>query len=95
MESNGRVLGYLKKTIGLGLSFTNFPLVLEGYIDASWITSASDNKATSGWVFNLGGGAVSWASKKQTCISYFTMESEFIVLATAGKKTEWMRNYWI
>ena len=44
----GRVLRYLKLTIGLGLYYTNFPLVLEGYIDTSWITSASDNKATSG-----------------------------------------------
>jgi len=48
----------------------------------------SDNKATSGWVFTLGGGAVSWASKKQTCISYSTMESEFIALAAADKEAE-------
>jgi hypothetical protein len=88
----GRVLGYLKRTIGLGLYYTNFPSVLEGYTDASWITSASDNKATSGWVFTLGSGAVSWASKKQTCISHSTMESEFIALAAAGKEAEWLRN---
>jgi hypothetical protein len=31
----GRVLGYLKLTIGLGLDYTNFPLVLKGYTDAS------------------------------------------------------------
>jgi hypothetical protein len=88
----GRVLGYLKLTIGLGLYYTNFLLVLEGYTDASWITSASDNKATSSWVFTLGGGAVSWASKKQTCISHSTMESEFIALAGEGKEAEWLRN---
>jgi hypothetical protein len=34
----GRVLGYLKRTIGLGLYDTNFPSILEGYTDASWIT---------------------------------------------------------
>ena len=88
----GRVLGYLKLTIGLGLYYINFPLVLEGYTDASWITSASDNKITSGWVFTLGGRAISWASKKQTCISYSTMESEFIALAAVGKKAEWIKN---
>ncbi|GJT32283.1 zinc finger, CCHC-type containing protein [Tanacetum coccineum] len=31
-------------------------------------------------------GAISWASKKQTCITDSTMESEFIALVTAGKK---------
>jgi hypothetical protein len=81
----GRVPGFFKRTIELGLYYTKFSLVLEGYTDGSWITSASDNKATSGWVFTLGGGAVSWASKKQTCISHSTMESEFIALVEAGK----------
>nr|GEZ23189.1 zinc finger, CCHC-type [Tanacetum cinerariifolium] len=29
-------------------------------IDASWITSSSDSKSTTGWIFTLGGGAVCW-----------------------------------
>jgi len=65
---------------------------MEGYNDASWITSSSDNKSISGWIFSLGGGAISWASKKQTCISHSTMESEFIVMTVAGKEAEWLRN---
>ncbi|GKD74760.1 zinc finger, CCHC-type containing protein [Tanacetum coccineum] len=40
------------------------------------------------WVFLLGGGAISWASKKQTCITSSTMESEFVALAAAGKEAE-------
>ena len=55
----GRVLGYLKKTISLGLFYSEFPTVLEGYSNASWITSVSDNKSTSGWIFTLDGGAIS------------------------------------
>ncbi|GJR30801.1 zinc finger, CCHC-type containing protein [Tanacetum coccineum] len=39
-------------------------------------------------VFLLGGGAISWASKKQTCITGSTMESEFVALAAAGKEAE-------
>ena len=51
-----RVLRYLKKTISLGLFYSEFPTVLEGYSDASWITSVSDNKSVSSWIFTLGGG---------------------------------------
>ncbi|GJY52003.1 zinc finger, CCHC-type containing protein [Tanacetum coccineum] len=51
-----------------------------------------DSSSTSGWVFLLGGGAISWASKKQTCITGSTMESEFVALAAAGKEAEWLRN---
>jgi hypothetical protein len=87
-----RVFGYLKRTINLGLFYFDFPAVMEGYSDASWMTSSSDNKSTSGWIFSLGGGAISWASKKQTCISHSTMESEFIAIAAAGKEAEWLRN---
>ncbi|GKC38680.1 zinc finger, CCHC-type containing protein [Tanacetum coccineum] len=43
-------------------------------------------------VFLLGGGAISWASKKQTCITGSTMESEFVALAAAGKEDEWLKN---
>ncbi|GKD21659.1 hypothetical protein Tco_1223362, partial [Tanacetum coccineum] len=71
--------------------FTSNPM-LEGYSDASWINHVEDSSSTSGWVFLLGGGAISWASKKQTCITGSTMESEFVALAVAGKEAEWLRN---
>ncbi|RVW29768.1 Retrovirus-related Pol polyprotein from transposon TNT 1-94 [Vitis vinifera] len=87
-----RVLGCLKNTKELSLQYSNFPAILEGYSDASWISSVRDNLSTIGWVFTLGGGAVSWGSKKQTCISYSTMEAEFIVLAATGKEAEWLRD---
>ena len=57
-KATGRVLGYFKKTISLGLFYSKFPVMLEGYLDASWITSVSDNKSTSSWMFTLGGGAI-------------------------------------
>nr|GEU79105.1 zinc finger, CCHC-type [Tanacetum cinerariifolium] len=66
--------------------------VVEAYSDASWINHVEDSSSTSGWVFLLGGGAISWASKKQTCITGSTIESEFVALAAAGKEAEWLRN---
>ncbi|KAK2407746.1 secreted RxLR effector protein [Trifolium repens] len=87
-----RVFKYLKGTLNYGLSYMGFPSVLEGYSDASWINNVEDSSSTSGWVFLLGGGAISWASKKQTCITSSTMESEFVALAAAGKEAEWLRN---
>ncbi|GJS40803.1 zinc finger, CCHC-type containing protein [Tanacetum coccineum] len=74
------------------LTYTGYPLVLEGYTNASWISNTEDNSSISGWVFLLSGGAISWASKKQTCITDSTMESEFVALAAAGKEAEWLKN---
>ncbi|KAI3734277.1 hypothetical protein L6452_13742 [Arctium lappa] len=87
-----RVLGYLKRTSDLELTYMMHPGILEGYSDASWIDHSSDSKSTSGWIYTLGGGAISWASKKQTCIAHSTMEAEFIALAVAVKEAEWIRD---
>nr|GEU52972.1 zinc finger, CCHC-type [Tanacetum cinerariifolium] len=88
----GRVFGYLKRTRQLALYYDCFPAVLKGYSNASWITRSSDSKSITGWIFTLGGGAICWGSKKQTCITHFTMEAEFLALAAAGKEKEWLRN---
>ncbi|KAF3666872.1 hypothetical protein FXO37_10327 [Capsicum annuum] len=60
----------------------------EGYSDANWITGSNEVKSTSGYVFIIGGGAVSWKSSKQTYIARSTMESEFIALDKAGEEAE-------
>ena len=91
-QAVNRVFKYLKGTMNYGLSYLGSPSVLEGHSDASWITNMEDHSSTSGWVFLLGGGAISWASKKQSCITNSTMESEFVALAAAGKEAEWLRN---
>ncbi|GKA85045.1 zinc finger, CCHC-type containing protein [Tanacetum coccineum] len=87
-----RVFKYLKGTMNYDLSYIGYPSVLEGYSDASRINHVEDSSSTSGWVFLLGGGAISWASKKQTRITGSTIEYEFIALVVAGKEAEWLRN---
>jgi len=64
-----RVMRYLKGTVSYGIHYTGYPKVLEGYCDANWISDADVLKTTSGYVFLLGGGAVSWNSCKQTILT--------------------------
>ncbi|GJR16850.1 zinc finger, CCHC-type containing protein [Tanacetum coccineum] len=53
-------------------------------------TSNLDNSSTTSWVSLLYGGAIYWASKKQTCVTNSIMEFEFLALATAGKEAKWL-----
>ncbi|XP_038693051.1 secreted RxLR effector protein 161-like [Tripterygium wilfordii] len=88
-----RVLGYLNKTKENALHYGKYPAILEGYSDANWISDSEESKSTSGYVFTLGGAAISWKSSKQTCIARSTMESEFIALDKAGEEAEWLRHF--
>ncbi|GKE42138.1 hypothetical protein Tco_1469422, partial [Tanacetum coccineum] len=44
------------------------------------------------FVFLLGGCAISYTSKKQTCITSSIAKSEFVALVAAGKEAEWLKN---
>jgi len=82
----------LKGTINYGIHYTCFPTVIEGFNDANWIFYSDETKSTSGYVFTLAGGAVSWKSTKQTIIPRSTMETEIIALDTATSEAEFLKN---
>ena len=63
----------------------------EGYSDSNWISNANELYATSGYVFTLGGGAISWRSCKQTILTRSTMEAELTALDTTTVEAEWLR----
>ncbi|GJR46555.1 hypothetical protein Tco_1314658 [Tanacetum coccineum] len=75
-----------------GLKYNGDSSVLEGYTNASWITDQEDYTSTSGCIFTLGGGAVSWGSKKHSFLTDSTMVAEFVALASCCKEAEWLRN---
>ena len=61
------------------MEFTTPPRVLEGYNDQ---IGSHEINATSGYVFTLGGGVVSWKSCKQTIIMSSTKEVELTTVDT-------------
>ncbi|KAL4387066.1 hypothetical protein GQ457_09G030440 [Hibiscus cannabinus] len=87
-----RVLRYVKSTLGEGLNYLKMDnVVLTGYSDNDWAGGLDDMKSTSGYVFNLGLGAICWSSKKQQVVAQSTIEAEFIATATANQAI-WLRN---
>jgi hypothetical protein len=82
---------YLKCTSKYVIHYFGNPKVLQGYSDSNWISDANEIKATSGYVFTLGGGIVSWKSCKQTIVTRSTMKAELTALDTATVEAEWLR----
>eukprot|EP00253_Pinus_taeda_P035140 PITA_35140 len=56
-----------------------------------WARSVDDQKITSGYVFHMGSGAISWASKKQPIVALSTAEAEYVAATAATCQAIWMR----
>eukprot|EP00253_Pinus_taeda_P035494 PITA_35494 len=87
-----RILRYVNGTKQYGILYTaisDFRLV--GHTDSDWAGSADDRKRTSGYVFHLGSGAISWASKKHPVVSLSTTEAEYVTTTTIACQAVWMR----
>ena len=50
-----------------------------------------DRKSTSGFVFHMGSGAISWSSKKQQVVALSTAEAEYMAAASAACQAVWLR----
>ena len=83
-----RVFRYLCGTSDYGLCYQGRPglervLDIRGFVDADWDGDLDQRRSTSGYVFSLFGGAVSWMSKRQFVVALSTTEAEYIA-ATQG-----------
>ena len=66
------------------------PEAIIGYSDAGWAGDVQDRRSTSGNVFLLGGGAITWSSRKQSSVALSTVEAEYMVLSVATQETIWL-----
>ncbi|KAI3667040.1 hypothetical protein L6452_42082 [Arctium lappa] len=87
-----RIFRYLKGTADPGLWYPkDIGFQLTAYSDADHAGCMLDIKSTSGHIQFLGDKLVSWASKKQLCVSTSTAEAEYVVAASCCSQVLWMR----
>lgn len=67
--------------------------MLQGYTDADWQGDPDDRKSTSGYLFTIAGGAISWRSKKQDSVAMSSMEAEYIAASEAAKEAVWLKEF--
>ena len=86
-----QVFRYLRDTSDYGLCYQGRPglnrvLDIHGFVDADWAGDLDQRRSTSGYMFNLFGGAVSWMSKKQSVVALSTIEAEYMASTHASKE---------
>ncbi|WJZ94359.1 hypothetical protein VitviT2T_013228 [Vitis vinifera] len=72
-----RVMRYLQRTKEYMLTYRRLDqLEFIGYSDSDFAGCQDSRRSTSGYIYLLAGGAISWRSAKQTLVTSSTMEAE-------------------
>ena len=100
-EAGQRLLEYVKNTHHYAIRYTaptegsalDFQIsgLMHAYSDADWAGQIDDRRSTSGYVFFVAGGPVSWQSKTQKSVALSTAEAEYMALSDAAKEAIHLR----
>lgn len=88
------VFRYLRGTIDHYLEYrrtSTVPRPLYGFSDADWAGEVDQRRSTSGYVFLLSTGAISWSSTRQKTTALSSTEAEYVAMATAASELLWLR----
>ena len=87
-----KVMRYLQGTKDYMLIYKRSDqLEVTGYSDFDFASCLDDRKSTSGFIFMMAGGAVSWKSVKQTLTTTSTMEAEYVTCYKATCQAMWLK----
>ncbi|XP_057990617.1 secreted RxLR effector protein 161-like [Hevea brasiliensis] len=86
-----KVMRYLQGTKNYMLTYKRSGnLEVIGYSNSDFAGCIDDRKST-GYIFMMSGGAVSWKSAKQTLIATSTMEAEYVACYEATCQAIWLK----
>ena len=87
------ILRYLRGTTSKALCFKGGDMVLTGYVDADLAGNVDIRRSTTGYVYTLGGTALSWGSQLQKIVALSTYEAEYVTVTEASKEMVWLQSF--
>ena len=88
------VMGYIKNTIDYGLTYyRDSELSPTAFVDADYGGCKDTRRSTSGYVFTMAGGAVTWSSKRQATVALSTVEAEYVAMSRCAQQMVWMQSW--
>jgi hypothetical protein len=89
-EAVKRVLRYVAGTLEYGLVFKRgCEISVGGFCDSDYGGNVDTGRSTTGYVFMLGGTAISWGSVQQPTVALSTAEAEYMGACSAAKHAVW------
>lgn len=87
-----KIIRYLIKTKNLCIKYQGHESLI-AYSDSDFAGDLDTRKSTTGYIFMLNGGPISWISQKQSCIALSTTEAEFMASCEAAKNLLWLKQF--
>ena len=88
------VIGYVKNTMDYGLTYSrDADLTPAAYVDADYGGCRDTRRSTSGYVFMMAGGPVTWSSKRQPTVALSTVEAEYVAMSRCAQQMIWMQTW--
>ena len=88
------VIGYIKNTLDYGLTYSHdFELTPSAFVDADYGGCKDTWRLTSGYVFTMAGGVVTWSSKRQATVALSTIEVEYVAMSWCAQQMAWMQSW--
>ncbi|KAK1649737.1 hypothetical protein QYE76_067542 [Lolium multiflorum] len=84
-------LMYLRGTSNACLKFGKTGEGLVGYVDSDFAADLDKRRSLTGYVFTVGGCAVSWKATLQSVVAQSTTEAEYIAINEACKESVWLK----
>ena len=85
------VLRYIAGSLQTGILFGRGSTTVEAYCDANFASDTETRRSTTGFVFTLAGGAITWSSKLQPTVAVSTSEAEYMAAAQTVKEALWLK----
>jgi len=86
-----RILRYVAGTTDFGIWYFKISKFrLGGFSDSDWAGCLDERKSTSGSIFSLGSGVISWSTKKQDVIAQSSSEAEYVAVTGAACQAIWL-----
>jgi len=86
------LLRYIKGTKTLGVTYRKTKNEeITGYSDSDWAANVDTRRSTTGYVFFLCGGPISWRSKVQPTVALSSTEAEYMALTSSAQEAMSLR----
>ena len=92
MTAAKHLLCYLIGDMDLAIKYKTGCFEMTGYGDASWRNNHDSGKSTSGYLFMLAGGPLSFKTALQNVTAQSTLEAELISMAHASNEAVFLSN---